>query len=473
MHTRQLPIDVAPWTLFRALARKERPFFIDAGQPWASDWVSCMGFHPRMQLRITAGTDTAPPLQALDAALARIAPPPGSRARERPVPFAGGAIVALAYEAKNTIERLPQTQREEPTAPRLACALYEAVVAYVHRQRRWVVASWHLDDLALARYAEEVLDAAADARHLESRAPGEPPAYAHPPSIARSLEPEEYRERVARVQAYIAAGDVYQVNVSQRFAAPLPCPPLDLYGHLRRVQPVPFGGYFDLGPEQVLSNSPELFLRRRGDRVETCPIKGTRRRGSTRREEEGLVAELRADLKERAEHVMIVDLERNDLGRVCRTGSVRVTRFAELLTLRTVHHLVSTVSGDLRTGVTAGALLRATFPGGSITGAPKIRAMEIIDELERGPRGLYTGALGWIDASGDLDLNVAIRTATVTADTVSYHAGSGIVADSQPEREHAECLLKARALFEALGLAGTPARRPGSAGGGQRGRWAR
>ena len=451
MHTRQLPLDIAPWALFRALTRKERPFFVDAGQPWGDEWMSSMGFRPRMQFRIAA-SDSADPLATLDAALASLAPPSGARRSARPVPFAGGAVVALAYELKNDLERLPQSQIEEADAPHLVAAIYDAVVAYDHRRHAYYVASWHLDAAALARYAEEVLDAAAEAT-ARRRDEKTTIATAAPLPITTNLDRGEYAERVERIRAYIAAGDVYQVNLSLRLRAPLAGEALDLYGNLRATQPVPFGGYFDLGGTHVLSNSPELFLRRRGERIETCPIKGTRRRGRTRAEDARLAAELQADPKERAEHVMIVDLERNDLGHVCRTGSVRVTRFTELASFRTLHHLVSTVRGELPAAVAAGELLRATFPGGSVTGAPKIRAMQIIDEVERGPRGFYTGALGWIDASGDLDLNVAIRTAVAAGGTLTYHAGSGIVADSEPDREHAESLLKAEAFVRGLGVA--------------------
>jgi para-aminobenzoate synthetase component 1 len=475
MHTRALPLDVRPWHLFRALARKERPFFIDAGQPWGDEWISSMGFGPRMQFRVAAGDAAAgSALGALDDALDACALSARARARPRPVPFAGGAVVALAYETKNAVERVPQTQTEDAGAPRLVCALYDAVVAYDHRRRAWLAASWHLDARALARYAEEVLDAAADARRgacdgeggdgSDDGNAGGGAAIGPPPPLARNLDPGEYAARVARIHDYIAAGDVYQVNLSLRFEAPLSGPSLDLYGRLRAAQPVPFGRYLDLGPEQVLSASPELFLRRRGTRVTTCPIKGTRPRGATPAEDAALATELLADPKEAAEHVMIVDLERNDLGRLCRTGSVRVERLAELASFRTVHHLVSTVSGELPPVATAGDLLRATFPGGSITGAPKIRAMEIIDEVERGPRGFYTGALGWIDSSGDLDLSLAIRTAVAAGGAIAYHAGGAIVADSRPETEHAECLLKAAAFLRALDL-GAAAAASGDGGG--------
>src|SRR5438477_72169 len=225
----------------------------------------------------------------------------------------------------------------------------------------------------------------------------------------------------------------------------------ELAAHLPRRHPVPYGAYIDFGKAQLVANSPELFLRRRGRCVETQPIKGTRPRGDRPGRDAALVAELLADPKERAEHVMIVDLERNDLGRVCETGSVVVERYAAVESYPTVHHLVSTVAGRLRHDVGLADLLRATFPGGSITGAPKVRAMEIIRELEPWPRERYTGAFGFLDPRGDLELALAIRTATVSGGVVRYHAGGGIVADSDPERELAETWLKTAALRRALG----------------------
>jgi aminodeoxychorismate synthase component I len=446
MHAREVTLDLDPWSLFRVLASKERPFFIDAGQSWGEEWVSSMGFRPRMQFRVTASDPADAPLAVLDAALAAVAPSARERARPRPVPFAGGLVTGIAYETQHAIERLATAPGEAADAPRLAGALYDAALSYDHHRRRYWLASWHLDARALAALAEEIRDAVADA----ARAAVLP---MHAGAIATPVDAATYAERVARIHAYVAAGDVYQVNLTQRFETRLPAPPLDVYGRIRAMQRVPFGGYFDLGPERVLSNSPELFLRRRGQRIVTCPIKGTRPRGAHPRADAELAAELRRDPKEQAEHVMIVDLERNDLGRVCETGSVVVERLAECVAFDTVQHLISTVAGTLRPGVAMGDLLRATFPSGSITGAPKIRAMEIIAELEREPRGFYTGALGWIDASGDCDLNVAIRTAVARGDRLTYHAGGGIVADSDAERERDELYLKAAAFFRALGVA--------------------
>ncbi|MEO6026171.1 MAG: aminodeoxychorismate synthase component I [Candidatus Binatia bacterium] len=447
MHARELTLDLDPWSLFRALASKERPFFIDAGQPWGEEWVSSMGFRPRMQFRVTAEDPAEAPLACLDARLAEIAPTRSAR-RAHAVPFAGGVVAAIAYETQHAIERLPVAPGEARDAPRLAGAVYDFAVSYDHVRRRYQLASWHLDAAALAAVAEEIHDAVDDAVADAARTVALP-AQAAP--ITTTLDATAYAAHVARIHDYIAAGDVYQVNLTQRFDTRLPAPALDVYERLRAAQRVPFGRYLDLGAERVLSSSPELFLRRRGARITTCPIKGTRPRGATPAADAALAAELQRDPKERAEHIMIVDLERNDLGRICRTGSVAVEHLAECVSFDTVHHLVSTVTGTLRPDIGTGDLLRATFPSGSITGAPKIRAMEIVAELERAPRGFYTGAIGWIDASGDCDLNVAIRTAIASGERLTYHAGGGIVADSDAARERDELYLKAAAFFRALG----------------------
>src|SRR6185369_13612031 len=269
--------------------------------------------------------------------------------------------------------------------------------------------------------------------------------------LAALVTPERHRNNVRRILDYLAAGDAYQVNLTQPFAAPLTVPAWRLFVALMRRHPVPHAAYLDVGDARLVANSPELFLRRRGARVETHPIKGTRPRGETPPRDAALAAELLRDPKERAEHVMIVDLERNDLGRVAETGSVVVEAHAALESHPTVHHLVSRVSARLRPEVELAALLRATFPGGSITGAPKRRAMEIIAELEATPRGPYTGAFGFFAANGDLELGLAIRTAVVHGGTVGWGAGGGIVAESDPDRELAECWLKTAALRRALG----------------------
>jgi para-aminobenzoate synthetase component 1 len=270
----------------------------------------------------------------------------------------------------------------------------------------------------------------------------------------------EYLAAVQRAKDYIAQGDVYQINLSQRFESTADTP-LDtdaqnaLYLRLRESNPAPFAAFLDIGDAAILSSSPECFLDITDRTVRTFPIKGTRRRGVTPAEDACLAAELLASRKDNAELVMIVDLERNDLGRVCEYGSVCVPELARVESYATVHHLVATVEGKLRPHISHLDCVRACFPGGSITGTPKIHAMEIIDELEPHTRGVYTGAIGMIglpDAEGRqrTALNIAIRTMTVTGNRVLFHSGGGIVADSQPEAEYDETLHKARGMMEAL-----------------------
>jgi len=266
------------------------------------------------------------------------------------------------------------------------------------------------------------------------------------------LEAPEYAAYACSVQralAYIRAGDIYQVNLAERLQARSAAPPAEVYLGLRREQSVPHGVYLDCGDLVLLCNSPERFLRVRGAHIETEPIKGTRRRAGDAREDAALARDLARDAKERAEHVMIVDLERNDLGRICAPGSVRVSSLMRVESFATLHHLVSTVEGRLRDDVDLAAVLRATFPGGSITGAPKIRASEIIAELEPRARGPYTGALFWFAGPRNFDSVIAIRTMVAREGRYVYHAGAGIVADSDPRREFAECWLKARPFLAA------------------------
>jgi aminodeoxychorismate synthase component I len=283
--------------------------------------------------------------------------------------------------------------------------------------------------------------------------PPPPPLDSPPSSQWNATTRERYREGFARIREAIAAGDIYQANLSRRDVFPLGEAASTAYARLREVQPVPWGAFLDFGGFALLSNSPECFLVRDGASLLTQPIKGTRPRRSDPREDAALAYDLRTDAKETAEHLMIVDLERNDLGRVARTGSVDVPRYAEVESFATLHHLVSDVVAQTRDGIGLAALLRATFPGGSITGAPKIRAMEILAEVEDHPRGPYTGAIGFFNGSEKLELSIAIRTAIAADGRLLCQAGGGIVADSDPDREWKETELKLAALRRALDTA--------------------
>ncbi len=271
--------------------------------------------------------------------------------------------------------------------------------------------------------------------------------------LKSNFTPEDYIKAVDRVREYIAAGDVFQVNISQRFETDLTVPPYELYRRLRQINPAPFASYLNFDGVTIVSASPERFLRVDGDRVETRPIKGTRPRSKNPVEDAMLAQELLNSIKDRAENVMIVDLERNDLGRVCQYGTVKVTELAILETFPTVFHLTSTVVGRLRPSKNRLDLLKATFPGGSITGAPKVRAMEIIDELEPTRRSVYTGAIGYFSFGSNLDLNIVIRTFIIKGGKAYFQVGGGIIYDSNAEAEYQETLDKAKALIQALRLA--------------------
>jgi para-aminobenzoate synthetase component 1 len=264
---------------------------------------------------------------------------------------------------------------------------------------------------------------------------------------------QEYVDAVEKARQYIIAGDIFEVNISQRFEAELSITPYELYKRLRQINPAPFACYLGFDEVTVVSASPERFIRTRGDWIETRPVKGTRPRGKTPEEDEALANELLSSAKDRAENIMIVDLERNDLGRVCSYGSVKVTELTILEVFPTVFHLTSTVEGRLREGKNCIDLLKATFPGGSITGAPKVRAMEIIDELEPTKRSIYTGNIGYLSFNGDIDLNIAIRTFLVKGSKAYFQVGGAVVYDSNPEAEYQETLDKGKALVAALNMA--------------------
>ncbi|MFC2010988.1 aminodeoxychorismate synthase component I [Chloroflexota bacterium] len=378
-----------------------------------------------------------------------------------PVPFVGGAVGYLSYDLCRFIERLPSAAIDDLKLPECYFGFYDLILAFDNLQSRTYVISTGFPELGeterierATRRLNEVRNKMADVPSSGTEAPF---TYISSPMEPVSLEGgfthKEYVDAVEKARQYIIAGDIFEVNLSQRFKAELSITPYELYRRLRQINPAPFAGYLDFDEVSVVSASPERFLRLRGDQIETRPIKGTRPRGKTPEEDEALANELLNSVKDRAENVMIVDLERNDLGRVCRYGTVKVTELAILEVFPTVFHLTSTIVGRLRDGKNGIDLLKATFPGGSITGAPKVRAMEIIDELEPTKRSVYTGSIGYLSFNGDLDLNIAIRTFIVKEREVYFQAGGAVVYDSNPEAEYQETLDKARALIDALNMA--------------------
>jgi para-aminobenzoate synthetase component 1 len=369
------------------------------------------------------------------------------------LPFVGGAVGFFSYELCTQLEKLPRAGVDDlPAIPDCEIAFYDSLIAHEHATgRTWLVAN-PVDStpaatlLSRLRTIAEAPQSTQPTCHLLS----DKPVFSAPEEPVANFDFAAYSQAIARIKAYIAAGDVYQVNLTQRFETPLPCEPYALYQRLRAGSPAPFASYLSFGEVKVVSSSPERFLTLRDRHIETRPIKGTRPRSPDPITDARLAAELLASEKDRAELLMIVDLERNDLGRVCEFGSVRVEKLWQLESHPTVHHLVATVSGRVREGVDVIDCVRASFPGGSITGAPKIRSMEIIDELEPHRRHIYTGAIGYIGFDGNADLNIAIRTITCVGGRAYYHVGGGIVWDSDPAAEYQESLDKGRAMHAAL-----------------------
>jgi len=392
-------------------------------------------------------------------------------------PFQGGAAGLLGYDLNRSLERIAAPRFDEFGVPALAVGLYDVVLAIDHMaDRAWIISQGFPEREPAARrrrateraeqfrqWLEEPLPALGNGRYgnretasvgfddhvrLDQLAPQF--AIENTPGLLSNFSPDAYLAAIHRAVEYIYAGDVFQVNLAQRLLYAAHGDALSLYLRLRRRNPAPFAGYFDLGRFQIVSASPERFLSVRSQLVEARPIKGTRRR--TARPEADLFAgdDLLQSEKDRAENVMIVDLLRNDLSRVCQSDSVRVTQLCGLETFQYVQHLVSAVSGRLAEGNTALDLVQAALPGGSITGAPKVRAMEIIAELEPTARGAYCGSLGYIGFSGDMDLSILIRTITVGRGWWQMPVGGGIVAQSDADREYAETWHKAEGLIRAL-----------------------
>ncbi len=378
-----------------------------------------------------------------------------------PIPFVGGAVGYFSYDLCHFIERLPSTAIDDLDLPECYFAFYDVIIAFDHLENRVYIASTgfpELEEGKRLRRAKERLDELKALMAKTSHRDTEVSLQQSGVLLHSNFTHEKYVEAVATAREYICAGDIFQVNLSQRFHADLPIAPYDLYRRLRRINPAPFAAYLNFDGVAICSASPERFLRLRGDWVETRPIKGTRPRGRTPEEDEALARELVQSVKDRAENVMIVDLERNDLGRVCRYGTVRVTELCALERYATVFHLTSTVEGKLRPDKDRIDLLKASFPGGSITGAPKVRAMEIIDELEPTKRSVYTGSIGYLSFNGEMDLNIVIRTFIIKDGRAYFQVGGGIVYDSEPEAEYVETLDKARALIAALQLSPQPVR---------------
>ncbi|HEV8676614.1 MAG TPA: anthranilate synthase component I [Methylomirabilota bacterium] len=408
----------------------------------------------RVQVTGPSGTVTEPgePLAVVRDYIGRY------RGETRPdlPPFVGGFLGYLGYDAVRLWERLPARPPDDVGMPVFRLALVDTVVVFDHRRHTLrVVANAFLDDGAETAYrrARERIEALL--ARLEGPRPLQPAAPPLPVEPRSNVTPEAYCAGVERAQEYIRAGDIYQVILAQRFATPVPgMDPLAIYRALRVLNPSPYMFLLDTGAGTLVGSSPERLVRLEEGRVDMRPLAGTRPRGRTGAEDQALADALLADPKERAEHVMLVDLTRNDIGRVARYGSVRVTELMAIERYSHVMHLVSHVEGDLAPGRGAWDVLQAVFPHGTVSGAPKVRAMEIIDELEPVARGPYAGAVGYVGFDGALNTGITIRTVLVQGGVAYVQAGAGIVYDSVPSLEHQECLAKARGVLKAIERAG-------------------
>jgi para-aminobenzoate synthetase component 1 len=436
-------------TVFEALFGRPWRVFLDSGRPLCEQGrFDILAADPRTVL-VTTGLETevrhragsrislADPFALLQQELGPVRPGIDG------VPFTGGAIGYFGYDLGRRIERLPSLAQDAEGVPEMAVGIYDWALVVDHQERvSRVVAS---DPTALLEGIERVTSA------LSRRRTWSPGAgFRVLGRVRPNLSHGQYLAAIERIQHYLREGDCYQVNLARRFSVPAEGDHWQAYRLLRQVNPAPFGAYLDTPECGVMSSSPERFLHVRGRDVETKPIKGTAPRGRNPIEDRALAEALCNSPKDRAENLMIVDLLRNDLGKVCRTGSVHVPRLFELERFARVQHLVSTVHGRLAEGYTPIDLLRACFPGGSITGAPKLRAMEVIEELEPHRRGVYCGAIGYIGFDGTMDTSIAIRTLVHSEGVARLWAGGGIVADSDAESEYRETYHKAAPLLDLL-----------------------
>jgi anthranilate synthase component 1 len=373
------------------------------------------------------------------------------------IPFFGGAVGLFGYDLVRAVEPLGPANPDPVGLPDLALMLTDGLVVFDHLKHTiTIVANANLDaepdvehayGLAAARIADVREALAGPVPREQPRAPREVPEF------RSNMSREQFEEMVARIIRYIRAGDAFQVVPSQRWSAPSPVEAFSIYRGLRAVNPSPYMYFLDFGDFQIAGASPEPLLTVSGRHVLTKPIAGTRPRGATPDEDRAIAADLLADEKERAEHVMMVDLGRNDLGRVCEYGSVTVDELMEIESYSHVMHIVSTVSGTLRGEVGALDALRSVLPAGTLSGAPKVRSMQIIDELEPVKRGGYGGAVGYVTYGGDLDTAIYIRTVVVKDGVAHVQAGGGTVADAKPEYEYEESVAKSRAVMQAIELA--------------------
>ncbi len=466
-----LSVSTPPYRLFEAFNEDPSPFFLDSGNGYkelgaysymgSSPFLEATAYSDHLELvwpncskREQTPLHRSESLDFLDKSHRKYHVP------HSPFPFSGGAVGFLSYDLKNEIERLPRIAKDDLNLPLWRFAWYDGIVIYDHSQGNYWITACGIDEdgichteLAKARIQrlEQILYPFVVREQLSTEEKLDAWEYLPYSTIEPSVTREQYLADLQRVIDYIYAGDIYQTNLTQRFSMNWGGDAWNLYSQLHRQNPAPFAAFLPYPDFQVLCSSPERFIRIQSDgQIETRPIKGTRPREKSPSADQLRAVELQNSAKDRAELTMIIDLERNDIGRICRFGTVKVPDLIRLEKYPTVWHLVSTVTGQLLPGLKPSDILRAVFPGGSITGAPKIRAMEIVEEIEPHTRGIYTGSIGYMGFDGAWDFNIVIRTILLKDGKAYIHVGGGIVADSKPEDEYNETLHKAKALFRVL-----------------------
>jgi para-aminobenzoate synthetase component I len=366
------------------------------------------------------------------------------------IPFVGGGVGYFSYELAHLMEKLPDTVKKDVDIPEMVMGFYDGVVIIDHKEDKKYIGA-----IGFKENIEEIIKKIEDSiKQYEGqlKVKIKKKNVMKNKKISSNMTEDYYLSSIKKIKDYIYSGDIYQVNFTQRFECDFKSDPNELYKNLKAINPAPFAAYLDFGEGKIISSSPERFVKLTNGTIETRPMKGTRPRGKSKAEDEELKAELVSSEKDRAELLMIVDLMRNDISRVAKTGSVKVTELFHLEEYATVLQMVATIQGELKDELSVVDIIKSTFPGGSITGAPKIRAMEIIDELETTTRNIYTGSIGYLGFDGDMDLNIAIRTIVLKDEKAYFQVGGGIVWDSDPHEEYEESLVKGRALVKALNI---------------------
>ena len=446
---------IPPERLFGLLGEKDHFIWLDTCLSGRTQRYSLMAFAPflvfRSKGRKTVVSGNAgekrfygDPFEILNSLLKKYH-------RSHPGFFSPGALGFFSYDLGWQIEKLPDISKDDLKMPDIYLGFYDTVLLIDSVEKNLTLLSANLQNENARNFKLMFREKADMIRKIAPGRNRREECAADIKKFSSNLSYRQYVKSIEKIKNYIASGDVYQINFAQRLEAEGVFLPEAVYAKIRKVNPTSFSGYFNAGEFQLLSNSPEIFLRKEGSKVMTKPMKGTRPRGLDRRADERYRKELMESAKDRAELVMIIDLERNDIGKVCRYGTVRVRRLRQVESYRTVFQTTSLVEGVLNEGVSQVDLLKATFPGGSITGAPKIRAMEIIEELEPHKRAFYTGSMGYLGFNGNMELNILIRTILLKKNRLYYPVGGGIVWDSSPEAEYEETMTKAKSLFLTLG----------------------